>query len=57
MRDLNLVILSSIWALNILDSIFFFPNYGKEVEFFEKLSLNVTPKREGFALGLQYSLD
>lgn len=57
MRDLNLVILSSIWALNILDSIFFFPNYGKEVEFFEKLSLNVTPKREGFALGLQFSLD
>ena len=53
----NIAIVAGVWVLNIIDSFFFFPNYSREIEVFEKFSLNAVPLRQGVGLSLNYTLN
>lgn len=55
-RDLNLYVLAGVWAINVLDALFFFPDYGREVQVFQKFSLNLAPVRGGASIGMSYSI-
>ncbi|MBN1559394.1 PEGA domain-containing protein [candidate division KSB1 bacterium] len=56
-RDLNIYILAGIWLTNIIDSYIFFPDYGNEIEVFQKFSLNASARHDGLSFHLQYSLN
>ena len=56
-RDLNLYIIAGIWAINMLDSYLFFPNYGREIDVFQRFSLNSMPIQDGAGIGLNYSFN
>ena len=53
----NIAIVAGVWVLNIIDSFFFFPNYSREIEVFEKFSLNAVPFQQGVGLSLNYTLN
>lgn len=56
-RDLNLYILLGVWLTNVVDSYIFFPDYGREIEVFQKFSLNASALQDGLSLHLNYSLN
>ncbi len=56
-RNANLLIVAGVWALNMIDSFFFFPNYSRDIDVFEKLSFNALPLHDGVGLSLNYTLN
>lgn len=57
LRDVNLYVLAGLWVVNILDSYLFFPNYGREVEIFQRFSLHSRSLQDGLSVGLNYAFN
>ena len=56
-RDLNVYLLIGIWLANIIDSHIFFPDYGNEIEVFQKFTLNASARYDGLSFHLNYFLN
>lgn len=52
-RNTSFYIAIGVWVFNILDSMLFFPNYANDIEFFQKLGLQVEPRQNSISLTMQ----
>jgi hypothetical protein len=56
-RNTSLYVALGVWAINILDSVLFFPNYANDIEFFQKIGLRADPRQNSVSLALQFSMN
>lgn len=49
-RNTSLYVAVGIWALNVLDSILFFPSYARDIEVFRNLGLQINSAQHQFTL-------
>jgi hypothetical protein len=57
-RNTSLYLLVGFWALNVLESVLFFPKDNQEIEIFQKLSARVTQdSHKGIKLTMQFPIN
>ncbi len=56
-RNLSLYILGGAWALNLLDSVIFFPNHADNSELFRRASFGLSQRGDAAKLNLKIALD
>ncbi len=53
-RNLSLYVVGGVWLLNVLESVFFFPDFASQIEFFQNFSLKPTATNKGVGLAVKY---
>ena len=54
-RDITLYVVGGIWLLNVLESVFFFPDHAREIQIYQNVSMGLSPQADGIRIGVRYS--
>lgn len=56
-RNVSLYMVVGLWAFNMIESVLFFPNYAKDIEFYQKFSPELSQEGNGMKFTLRFPID